>query len=413
VTTTAPPVSRVLTPTLRSSARRARFWIGVVVVVAIVVVISTVVNGVTRTAGPAFSATNASPTGSKALAEVLKQQGVDVRVASTLADAKKGLIGGDATLFLVDENEYLAKKQLADLSAAAGSTVILSPTATQLAALAPSIREGSPVGDRTLSYSASTGCDLPAAQRAGTVSGKGVSYRSSDTAASTCFSTGKSSFSVIATGDGRVTVVGAMNAFDNEHVGDRGNAALALGLLGQSRRLVWYLPTIGDSALDTAPTIGQLTPLWVSPVLILVLLTVLVGAVWRGRRMGPLVVENLPVVVRASETMEGRARLYQRSSARLRALDSLRMGAIARLATLSGLPRLATVDEVIAAVAAITGRDPGGIRSLLLDAEPATDRDLVRLSDALLELERAAGASVRPDPGTPERAPTMPPHDGE
>jgi len=385
------------------------------IVVALVVLIVTAVNGASRTAGAAFSATNASPTGSKALAEVLKQQGVDVRVAGTLAEAKKGLIGGGATLFLVDDNEYLAKRQLADLSAEAGRTVILAPTAMQLAALAPSIREGATVGDRSLSYSASTGCGVPAAQRAGTVSGKGVSYRSSDPVSARCFPTGEGLYSVIAlaTGARTVTVIGATSAFDNEHVGDHGNAALALGLLGQNERLVWYLPTIGDTALDTAPTIGQLTPLWVSPVIILLLLTVVVAAVWRGRRMGPLVVENLPIVVRASETMEGRARLYQRSSARLRALDSLRMGAVARLATVAGLPRLASVDEVIAAVAASAGRDPGDTRSLLLDAQPATDRDLVRLSDALLELERAAAASVRPDPGAATRAPTLPPHKGE
>ena len=67
--------------------------------------------------------------------------------------------------------------------------------------------------------------------------------------------------------------------------------------------------------------------------MILLLLVFLAAAFWRGRRLGPLVVENLPVVVRASETMEGRARLYQKSSARLHALDALRIGAIQRLAT--------------------------------------------------------------------------------
>ncbi len=39
------------------------------------------------------------------------------------------------------------------------------------------------------------------------------------------------------------------------------------------------------------------------------------AAFWRGRRFGPLVVENLPVTVRASETMLGRARLYEKSRA--------------------------------------------------------------------------------------------------
>jgi hypothetical protein len=105
------------------------------------------------------------------------------------------------------------------------------------------------------------------------------------------------------------------------------------------------------------------------------------------------VVENLPVVVRASETMEGRARLYQKSSARLHALDALRIGAIQRLATQCGLSRLAEVDEVVAAVAALTDTDRIRVGDLLVDAVPATDRELVRLSDDLLELERAVRAA--------------------
>ena len=99
--------------------------------------------------------------------------------------------------------------------------------------------------------------------------------------------------------------------------------------------------------------------------------------------------------MRASETMEGRARLYQKGAARLHALDALRIGAVSRLATLCGLSRLATVDDVIAAVATVTTRDPAGIRSLLLTAEPRTDRDLVRLSDELLELERHLARAIR------------------
>ncbi len=115
---------------------------------------------------------------------------------------------------------------------------------------------------------------------------------------------------------------------------------------------------------------------------------VIAAGIWRGRRFGPLVVENLPVTVRASETMEGRARLYQKSSARLRALDSLRIGTIARLARSCGLPRLATVEEVVAAVAPLTGRPVTEVRGLLIDRHPASDAELVVLSDELLELER-------------------------
>ncbi len=44
-------------------------------------------------------------------------------------------------------------------------------------------------------------------------------------------------------------------------------------------------------------------------------MTALVAALWRGRRFGPLAVEPLPVVVRASEATRGRARLYRRARA--------------------------------------------------------------------------------------------------
>jgi hypothetical protein len=187
-------------------------------------------------------------------------------------------------------------------------------------------------------------------------------------------------------------VAGATDALTNGVVLQQGNAAYALALLGPSDRLVWYLPSVADLSTDgeTPPTPG-----WVAPTVLLLLVTTVVAGVWRGRRFGPLIVENLPVVVRASETMEGRARLYQRSSARLRALDAIRMGTVSRLARRVGLPSAATVREVADAAAALLGRDARAVHALLLDEEPVGDADLVRLSDGLLELERAVDQAVR------------------
>jgi hypothetical protein len=127
----------------------------------------------------------------------------------------------------------------------------------------------------------------------------------------------------------------------------------------------------------------------------MLLLAGVAAGIWRGRRFGPIVVENLPVVVRASETMEGRARLYSRARARLRALDALRIGTVERLARAVGLPRTATIDEVVNASAALTGRDRSSVSALLLDAVPTNDSELVRLSDELLTLE-AEVAATRP-----------------
>ena len=192
-------------------------------------------------------------------------------------------------------------------------------------------------------------------------------------------------------GDRTTTVLGATGALTNGTILDLDNAALALTLLGTAPRLVWYLPSPADAA---TPTTAELSPPWVSPLIVLAVLTAVAAAVWRGRRFGPLIVENLPVVVRARETMEGRARLYQSSSARLRALDAIRVGTISRLATGCGLSSRAAVEEVVLAVAAAVGADPGDIRSTLLDTVPNTDAELVRLSDRLLEIEAAVRAAA-------------------
>ena len=384
------------TPTIRSATRKSLFWILAVVFVVLIAVIGLAFTGASK-AGTPFSATNAGPTGSMAVAEVLRQQGVDVTVSGSLAATRTALdTTANSTLFLYDANRYLSEEQLRSVAALANHVVVLSPDFSQLTALAPEVGAAGVVNKKSLS----SDCTIAAVNKAGVVAGAGNGYRLvvKDASATLCLGSGKNVFSLIniERGTRTITVLGTTDALSNEHVADRGNAALALNLLGDNAKLVWYLPTIDDTAVSGEPSIAALTPPWVSSVMTLLVLVAIAAAFWRGRRMGPLVIENLPVVVRASETMEGRARLYQKGAARRRALDSLRIGAIDRLAVLCGLPRLATVEEVIGAVSAITARDQAGIRSLLFEAVPGTDRYLVRLSDELLELERAVARDIRP-----------------
>lgn len=384
-----------VTPTIRAASRKALFWIIAAVFLVLIAVIGLTATGAS-TGGVPFAATNAAPAGSKAVAEVLRSKGVDVSVPATLAGAKSALRDSPgSTLFLVDPQSHLDTGQLRSLAALAGHVVLLSPTFSQAKVLAPEIGLAGVVSRASLS----AGCDLPAARAAGRVDGTGSGFRIIDRSAETtgCFRSASNTFSVvdITRASQQITVVGTTDVFTNEHVAERGNAALALTLLGDNDRLVWYLPTIDDSSIS-GPTLAELTPGWVGAVATLLVIVAIAAAFWRGRRLGPLVVENLPVVVRASETMEGRARLYQKGAARLRALDSLRIGSVSRLAALCGLSRLATVDDVIAAVARLTARDPSGLRSLLLTAEPHNDRDLVAFSDELLELENRVADAIRP-----------------
>ncbi len=389
------PEQRVLTPTVGRVARRALFWVVIAVFVLTIAIVALATAGSAAT-GPPLDPKSASPGGSMAVAEVLRQHGVDVVVASTLIEARAGVRSfDDTTVLLYDPDGFLDDNQLASAATLARTVVVVDARFTQLRAIAPEVAQAGRVNGVL-----TADCGLAAARKAGTVSGGAVGYRVVDASADTisCFGSGDKVFSLVQVNrDGvALTMLGLTGALTNEHVIDDGNAALALNLLGGKSTLVWYIPTLADVPDGGPATLGELTPGWVSPVLILLVLTFVAAAVWRGRRFGPLVVENLPVTVRSSETMLGRARLYERSSSRLRALDSLRVGAIHRLAALCGLPRTATVDEVISAVAAVTRAQLSDIRTLLVDAVPATDADLLSLSDALLILERDVAVAVRP-----------------
>jgi Domain of unknown function (DUF4350) len=389
------PRQEVLTPTVGRVARRALFWLAVALFAFTIAIVALMTAG-SAAEGPPLDAESAAPGGSMAVAEVLRQQGVDVVVASTLIEAGDAVAGvDDTTVLLYDPDGYLDDEQLREAATLARSVVVVGAGFTQLQAIAPEVAQAGNADDEL-----TAGCDVPAAVTAGAVAGEASGYRviddSADTA--TCFGSGDGVFSLVQVDrdDTRLTVLGLTAALTNERVIDSGNAALALNLLGSNPTLVWYIPTLADVPDAGPATLGELTPPWVTPVLLLLVLTFVAAAVWRGRRFGPLVIENLPVIVRSSETMLGRARLYERSSSRLRALDALRMGAIQRLAVLCGQPRGASVDDVVSAVASVTGAQRKVIRDLLVDTIPGTDADLVSLSDALLVLERDVAVAVRP-----------------
>lgn len=386
------------------------FWIVASAGALLVAVIATLVAGGSRAGGPPLAADSPAPGGSMALVEVLRQQGVTVTEVHTLNGARTAIdTRPDSTLFFADDHGYLSSSQLGDMLGLAPRTVVADPDFRLLDTLSSDIGFGGVGADEAVQAT----CDLPAAVRAETLSPGGTTLRligPADADLTGCFPNGDNTFSVIEqrSADRSVTLVAPSAVFRNDEIATYGNAALALNLLGVSDSVVWYLPTLADVPQTGPPSLGKLTPGWVTPVLVLLALTTLAAAIWRGRRFGPLVAENLPVTVKASETMEGRARLYARSSARLRALDALRIGSVQRLAGMLGLPRTAGVGEIALAVAAQTGRPPAAVRDILLDSVPRTDRDLLRLSDQLAELERAtahattgtASGTSRPTPPT-------------
>jgi hypothetical protein len=384
------------------SAPPRRLLRGVVIGIAIglvFVIVAVIVFAVTRPREREIdflSPTSGSPDGARAVVNVLRDQGVDVEPATTLAEVRA--VDSDpaaTTLLLYDAYLVLGEDQHRELLRLADRVVVLDAVDTELDVFAPGVIYDSNGFGQTFRAD----CDLPAAQKAETVAGSPYLYDidEADNDVTGCFETGDGLHAVVdtRTSGADVTIVGISQVFTNSRILDAGNAAFALNLVGEHETLIWYRPDLSELDSGEIPTAVGLTPPWVTPLILLVLLFGLAAAIWRGRRLGALVTERLPVVVRANETMEGRARLYERAGSREHALDSLRIGAITRLAKLSGLPRRATFDEVIDAVAALTGRSRDDLSALLVDRIPGSDGDLVELSDDLLLLEAELTRIVR------------------
>jgi hypothetical protein len=385
----------VLSPTVARFIRRGAVWIVIALVAVLMAIIVLVTVRASTNADP-LSPANAGPHGAKALVEVLKDHGVTVVQAGSLGEVRAAMTDpASTTVFFYDYGYYLTPEQLAELDRLTGNIVLANPSPEQLTQFAPKVRSGS----GTIEQQSDAGCDYPAATRAGSISASGTATGFAMIGSAegiTCFrASGYYSLIVVPHGDETVTVLGATNALSNGVISEDGNAALAVNLLGSTKRLIWYSPTLADLG-DSGLTLADVDPQWVEPVAALLIIVAIAAILWRSRRLGPLVVENLPVVVRASETMHGRARLYEKAASRQHALDALRIGAVSRLAQLVGLSSSATVDEVIGLVSSLTKRQPGEIRSLMLDAVPETDKELVELSDNLIELEQAVTTAVRP-----------------
>jgi hypothetical protein len=182
--------------------------------------------------------------------------------------------------------------------------------------------------------------------------------------------------------------VGGTGLLTNDAVDRADNAAVALRLLGQHDRLVWYVPDRRDVAAGDAGSLRAQLPAWLFPGLWLVAAAVLATLLWRGRRLGPLVVEPLPVVVRAIEATRGRGRLYRRVRDRSHVAGILRAATSRRLTVLLRLSPGTPTDALVTALGRATARDEGALRDLLETRTVPDDRALAQLADDLTALEK-------------------------
>ncbi|WP_328970179.1 DUF4350 domain-containing protein [Streptomyces sp. NBC_00239] len=360
---------------------------------------------------------SADPQGSRAVAELLAARGVDTRVVTTSQEAAAAAAPG--TTLLVTAPDLLTADQRAALKTAmdlaGGRTVLLAPGPTALGSLTPGVTAEPPAGPGT----ADPACTLPAAVSAGPAeTGDGIRYATRLPRATGCYPAGGTPTLLVlpatAPAAGDTVLLGSPAPLLNERLAEGGNASLALHLLGSRPHLVWYLPSLADPALTegTGPqrSFADLIPAGWSWAVLQLAVAAGLAALWRARRLGPLVAERLPVAIRASEATEGRARLYRKADARDRAAAVLRAATRTRLAGLLGVPAgrahdPATLLPALSAVrsgragtpapapTAASATPPADAAALLFGTAPADDAALVALADHLDALEREVRTS--------------------
>lgn len=322
-----------------------------------------------------------SPPGTHALATLLRERGVEVVVARTVEDVEAH--AGPDTLILFAETYHAhGEELLRRLAAVPGDRLLVEPTPPARAALAPGVRLA-----RTGRPAPEPNCDLRAANRAGVIQNEASDTYApnADIPVTSCYGGALVRYRA----DGRtITVVGAADFMTNGSLLKQGNAALAMNLAGERPRLIWFAPNRPQGDSTAGASIADLIPRSVTWLVLQLGVVVVLLALWRGRRLGPLVAERLPVAVRASETVEGRARLYRSRRARDQAAASLREAALQRLLPRLGLGKTAGTESVVAAVARHCRADHAAVHRILFGPAPASDDDLVHLAAALDDIER-------------------------
>ncbi|WP_327677450.1 DUF4350 domain-containing protein [Kitasatospora sp. NBC_00458] len=380
-----------LAPTGRGLWRRGRWYLLTAVLLLLAAVVLAAFNQDRRY--PPLDPRSYEPTGGHAVIALLQREGLTVDLTSDPASR-----GADAGTLVLPEPDLLSAEQLRAVSVAGHTRLVLiAPGPAALSALVPGVRTSDENGGIPYASVRSTAaqCSLPEAVRAGTAELGGVLYTAGSRGEG-CYQRGHG-YPLVTVATGRntdVVVLGSGDFLTNELLKKDGNAALGTGLLGARPHLTWHLPDYTAPVAEGGglKTFNDYIPegwRWAGYQLAV---AVLLAALWRARRLGPVVSENLPVVVRAAETTEGRARLYRRARARGRAADALRRAAAHRIAPALGVPPVGGAPDPTALCAAVADRVPerpaGDVRALLYGPPPTDDAALLRLADDLDALER-------------------------
>ena len=385
--TTTQTLSKPLTP------QRPRWLTPVIVVVLLMAAAMavTVLNGNATPNTDDLDPANPGYSGAQGLAHTLSTHGVKVTVVRSQRELLEETVDGATTVVITGTNSLSRRTARAALAQAAPAASLVLIDADPEVTKGMNLPVSSHLADLTDVTASCQGTDVGESFRLAQAD-RAYLPTAGGSSATTCFpdkAGGGGAMVSLPAAAGRppMTLLGDESLIINGAILESDNAAIALHLFGHSNRLIWYVPNLADiTAADNSSR--SIAPSWFQPGLVLATSAVVLLCLWRGRRLGPLVTEPLPVVVRAVETTESRGRMYRKSRDRTRALAVLQLATRRRLATYLGLSASSPISGVAAASAAVSGRDYHDVLTLLGSPAAHDDSSLLKLANSLDALEK-------------------------
>lgn len=382
-------------------ARSAALWVIAAVLVLLAGIVTVLVRGGENTATLHYESTGED--GGRAFVEVLRDHGRDLTTTERYGDAVAAVDRGETVLIYADAYALTGEaiEDLSDRARGSGARLILVDPQYSIEDWTDALLYDTVVGQQAPSV-LPPGCSATVPSTAGNVAnpGQGSEYFTTvsepeDTLL--CYTEDPTDpaphglFVTVPHGEGTITTLSS-DWLLNDTLAAEGHMSLVAGVLTTEQPITYYYPVERDQPTGAdggTPGAGAvwLFPQWAVALLLWSVPVVLVALLVYGRRMGPLAIEPLPVIVPAAETVRGRSALLQRASGRAEALRDLRAAALVRLGRRLALPPDTPAAEVAARAAAASGLDPAWTEGVLLTEVPRDDSSLIRIAIDITTIE--------------------------
>ncbi len=365
-------------PNLSTRSRRTA-W---VVVFALAVVATALIIGAPASSRPPLDPRSTTPDGTKALALLLNGLGAHVDLGRTAPSSTDGV-----ALVLQDHLNESDRSRLNAWVNRGGRLVTTDP-ASNLAGVAPDQSTRDRILGGRIPLGLGPKCAIPALSAVGTINPDGDILLHAGPNQTGCFPAG-SGFLVVARdqGAGTVVIVGGPAIWENGNLGDADNSVLAASLLAPTPGT--NVTFIGQSQFG-AGNRGLLS--LISP-RVKEALWGLLGAfallvLWKARRLGRPVPEELPVELPGSGLVAATGNLLQESRQRSHAASILRSDLKQLMVDRMGIDPKLSDESAAEVVSARAGIPLERVGAALLGPPPRSDDELVALAVSLEEIRQ-------------------------